>query len=72
MKTDVIRKKKRKKNGRKEMPDYLFISCKTGVHIMLSRRPSSLLRLLGLSSTWIASIMRRSMYPDVLERTFVF
>jgi hypothetical protein len=46
-KNNGIRKEKRKKSERKEMCDYLFISCDIGVHVVLSRSSSSLLRLLG-------------------------
>jgi hypothetical protein len=45
--------------------------CIRGFHVLLSIRPSSLFTLCGFMSSSMASLMRRSMQPDLLERSLV-
>jgi hypothetical protein len=45
--------------------------CRRGFHVLLKFRPSSLFMLCGCSSSSMASLMRRSKYPDVAERSLV-
>jgi hypothetical protein len=44
---EIHARRQRKKSERKEMQNYFFISFKIGFHVVLSRSPSSLFRLLG-------------------------
>jgi hypothetical protein len=50
----------------------LFLSlCRGGFQDLLKVRPSSLLILCGCISSTVASLMSRSMYPVLAERSFV-
>ena len=49
-----------------------FSMCKRGFHDLLIVRPSSLLMLCGCISSYMASLISRSMYPVFAARSFVF
>jgi len=46
--------------------------CRMGFQDLLKVRPSSLLILCGYISSSISSLISRSMYPVLAERSFVF